>query len=78
MRLGAIIAIVGVAATGAVGQPVSQALPAGIDPATGARPGNDIGTGSSLPMSNRSSNISPGDTTSVIAPNLPSPPRDTT
>jgi len=38
------------------------------------RPGNEIGTGSSLPLSDKASNISPGDTTSVIAPNLPSPP----
>ena len=41
---------------------------------TGARPGNVIGTGSSLPMSDKASNISPSDTRSVLAPNLPSPP----
>ena len=40
---------------------------------TGARPGNEIGTGSSLPRSDKSSNISPGDTRSVLAPNLPTP-----
>ncbi len=44
------------------------------DPATGARPGNDIGTGQSLPLSNNASNISSGDTHSSIAPRLPSPP----
>jgi hypothetical protein len=41
---------------------------------SGARPGNPIGTGSSEPYSNRASNISPYDTRSTIAPNLPSPP----
>ena len=42
----------------------------------GARPGNAIGTGSSLPRSNRSSNTVPGDTRTRIAPNLPSPAID--
>lgn len=41
--------------------------------ANGARPGNEIGTGQSLPLSNNSSNILPSDTSSVIAPRLPSP-----
>jgi hypothetical protein len=41
---------------------------------TGARPGNEIGSGQSLPTSGQSSNITPGDTTSVIAPRLPDPP----
>ena len=40
---------------------------------TGARPGNDIGTGMSLPMGTKASNIGPSDTSSPIAPNLPSP-----
>ncbi len=48
--------------------------PPGTNPATGARPGNVIGTGSSLPRSNRASNITPSDTRSSVAPNLPSPP----
>ena len=52
----------------------AQPLPPGTNTETGARPGNEIGTGSSLPFSDKASNISPGDTTSVIAPNLPSPP----
>jgi hypothetical protein len=43
-------------------------------PNSGARPGNEIGTGSSLPLSDRASNIGPGDTRSSIAPNLPGPP----
>lgn len=53
-----------------------QGVPPGANPATGARPGNDIGTGMSLPMGTRASNIDAADTRSVIAPNLPSPPLD--
>lgn len=49
------------------------AYPPGADPLTGARPGNVIGSGNSLPMSNNSSNINSGDTRSLIAPRLPSP-----
>ncbi|HEY8290099.1 MAG TPA: hypothetical protein VIG49_12585 [Acetobacteraceae bacterium] len=41
--------------------------------ATGARPGNDVGTGMSLPMGHRASNIDNADTRSDIAPNLPAP-----
>ena len=40
---------------------------------TGARPGNDVGTGMSMPMGTRASNIDASDTRSTIAPNLPSP-----
>jgi len=43
------------------------------DPATGARPGNVIGTGQSLPLSDKASNATAGDTSSVIAPRLPTP-----
>jgi hypothetical protein len=43
------------------------------DPATGARPGNVIGTGQSLPLSDKASNATSGDTASVIAPRLPTP-----
>lgn len=50
-----------------------QGVPAGANPSTGARPGNDIGTGMSLPMGTRASNIDAADTRSQIAPNLPSP-----
>lgn len=53
--------------------PPSMAVPPGANPATGARPGNDIGTGESLPMGNTASNIDQRDTQSEIAPNLPSP-----
>lgn len=53
---------------------LAQTLSPGVDPQTGARPGNEIGTGSSLPLSDKASNITPGDMRSTIAPNLPSPP----
>lgn len=43
-------------------------------PTTGARPGNEIGTGQSLPRGDSASNINGGDTRSTIAPNLPTPP----
>lgn len=42
-------------------------------PVTGARPGNVIGTDSSLPTSNSASNITAADTSSPIAPRLPTP-----
>jgi hypothetical protein len=50
-----------------------QGVPPGANPTTGARPGNDIGTGMSMPMSTRASNIDTSNTRSSIAPNLPSP-----
>lgn len=40
---------------------------------TGALPGNDIGTRSSLPRSPAASNINSGDMTSTIAPTPPAP-----
>jgi hypothetical protein len=46
-------------------------VPAGADPATGARPGHQIGVGDSLPRSGKASNIVPADTRSNIAPTLP-------
>jgi hypothetical protein len=52
----------------------AQPLPSGVNADTGARPGNEIGTGSSQPFSDKASNITPQDTRSDIAPNLPSPP----
>lgn len=45
----------------------------GANPGTGARPGNEIGTGASLPMSNSAGGIASQHPTSNIAPNLPSP-----
>ena len=50
-----------------------QGVPPGANPATGARPGNDIGTGMSVPMGTHASNIDQSNTRSPIAPNLPSP-----
>ncbi|HET7879548.1 MAG TPA: hypothetical protein VFL55_01600 [Acetobacteraceae bacterium] len=61
------------AAVSIIGVPVAAQMPPGANPDTGARPGNEIGTGSSLPYSDRASNITPQDTRSMIAPNLPSP-----
>jgi hypothetical protein len=48
-------------------------VPPGANPETGARPGNDVGTGMSMPMGYRASNIDQNNTRSLIAPNLPSP-----
>ncbi len=59
---------------GLTGMPVlAQTTPPAIDQNAGARPGNEIGTGNSLPLSDRASNITDADTRSVIAPRLPSP-----
>lgn len=52
---------------------VAQAQMAPQTTATGALPGNDIGTRSSLPRSPYASNITPGDTKSTIAPTPPEP-----
>jgi hypothetical protein len=38
-----------------------------------ARPGNEIGTGQSLPLSNNAGNIGPSDTTTPYAARLPNP-----
>ena len=65
MRNAATLAVLLLAATGAAAQ-------IGPNP-TGARPGNEIGTGQSLPLSNKASNATAGDTSSVIAPRLPTP-----
>lgn len=53
---------------------LAQPVPPGANPETGARPGNIIGTGNSLPVSGRASNNTPADTHSLIAPRLPLPP----
>ena len=39
----------------------------------GALPGNEVGTGSSLPKSPNASNIEPGDTKTTVAPSSPAP-----
>jgi hypothetical protein len=51
--------------------PALAQAPAATD--TGARPGNEIGTGNSLPRSDKASNTTAHDTRTQIAPNLPSP-----
>jgi hypothetical protein len=56
-----------------VGSFVGLPIMAQPDTVTGARPGNVIGTGQSLPLSDRASNVNEGDTKSVIAPRLPTP-----
>ena len=61
-------AMLGMAALPALAQ-----APSGVDPATGARPGHEVGIGDSLPRSDNASNIVPADTRSVIAPTLPAP-----
>jgi hypothetical protein len=67
--------LAGVPALAQTSVPVTpQGVPSGANPVTGARPGNDVGTGMSLPVGTRASNIDPTDTRSQIAPNLPSPP----
>ncbi len=63
-----IIALLGIAATPALAQ-----TQAATDAAAGARPGNVIGTGNSLPLSSHASNITAADTGSSIAPRLPAP-----
>ena len=69
--------LLGLASSAALAQPATpvgpQGVPPGADPATGARPGNVVGTGMSMPMGSTASNINPTDTRSQIAPNLPSP-----
>jgi hypothetical protein len=47
------------------------------DTPTGARPGNEIGTGMSLPRSDTAGNINAATTHSELAPNLPAPAADT-
>jgi hypothetical protein len=63
------LAAIGLLGTVAV-QAVAQA-PSGLDPATGARPGHEVGLGDSLPRSDKASNIEWSDTQSNIAPTLP-------
>ncbi len=58
---------------GMIALPALAQMPPGANPATGARPGHEPGTGESLPLSNKESNIGPTDTRSTIAPTLPPP-----
>jgi len=59
--------------------PAMAQLPQSQPPQTedGARPGNIIGTGMSLPRSNTASNLNAATTHSDLAPNLPAPDADT-
>jgi len=69
-----LLALVSGTAFAQTGVPVGpQGVPPGTSPVTGARPGNDVGTGMSMPIGNTASNIGPTDTKSEVAPNLPSP-----
>jgi hypothetical protein len=53
---------------------LATATPALAQPAdTGARPGNEIGTGQSLPRSDKAGNLDAATTHSELAPNLPAP-----
>jgi hypothetical protein len=51
--------------------PVMAQTTAGLNPATGARPGHEPGSGESLPRSGNASNIDQADSRSAIAPTLP-------
>ena len=74
LSCGLLLGLASGAALAQTGVPLTpQGVPPGADPATGARPGNDIGTGMSMPMGTTASNIGPSNTNSPIAPNLPSP-----
>src|SRR4051812_15455407 len=66
---GAVLALL--AGTPVLAQP---GVPPGTNPETGARPGNEVGTGMSMPIGTRASNIDQNDTRSLLAPNLPAPP----
>ena len=73
-RLTIAAATILLAATGAALPANAQApLIHGVDPATGARPGNVIGTGQSLPLSSKTANTDAATTKSEIAPRLPTP-----
>lgn len=64
--------VLAAALLGMTAMPALAQMPAGADPATGTRPGHQIGIGESLPLSNNASNIGSTDTRSTIAPTLPS------
>jgi hypothetical protein len=67
------LSVFAIALLGMTAMPAVAQMPAGADPATGARPGHQIGVGESLPLSNHASNIDAADTRSNIAPTLPAP-----
>jgi hypothetical protein len=55
------------------GTAAAQPYPSSPQTSDGARPGNDIGTGMSLPRSNKAGNLNAATTHSGLAPNLPAP-----
>ncbi len=65
------LSVFAVALLGMTAMPALAQMPADANPATGARPGHQIGVGESLPLSNNASNIGAADTRSTIAPTLP-------
>ncbi len=73
MRVAKTTAIVFVALAALLAARSAMAQPATPPYETGARPGNEIGTGQSLPLSDKASNTNAGDTKNVIAPRLPTP-----
>jgi len=56
--------------------PPADWVPPGANPETGARPGNEIGSGMSLPLSDKAGNILPQTDGSPLAGRLPTPPVD--
>jgi hypothetical protein len=69
----AIVAAILAAALLAPAPALAEVSTQGIDVAFGTRPGNVIGTRSSLPTSDEASNITEANTRSRIPPRLPSP-----
>ena len=69
----AAIALAGMTSLAALAQAPASVPPASVPPASGARAGHEPGVGVSLPLSNRASNIRPNDTSTAIAPTLPTP-----
>ncbi len=68
------LALVAILLAGASLHAAAQVSPQSVgDTTTGARPGNQVGTGMSLPMGTKASNIGPGDSAGTYAPNLPAP-----
>ena len=81
MRIPSVLFALSLASTaGALAQspasPPPGWVPPGANPETGARPGNEVGTGMSLPLSDKAGNILPQADGSPLAGRLPTPPVD--
>ena len=74
--LALLLASAGSAPAQAPNRPPPGWVPFGANPETGARPGNVIGTGMSLPLSDKAGNILPQPDGSPLAGRLPTPPVD--